>query len=470
MSETARLGLPLLAAAQAQKHITHNEALAVLDMVVQASVLDRDLTVPPGTPAEGDAYIVAAGASGDWSGHDGEIAAFSAGVWMFAVPFTGLLAWLEDEAVQLVWQSGQWRLVSELANLQNVPQIGVNTTADATNRFAVKSNAVLFAALEAGAGGDGDVRFTVNKETAGDTGSLLFQTGWSGRAEVGLTGGEDLSFKVSPDGSAWHTGLQILPANNGRVAVTGSGLYVGDPSFFRNATSDNRPAIEIGAPDGSLVLNVQDGDGRFNMRWNASSGIAPAILKGGDRAWELDMDSGFSGFGLSVRESNAEPTAENDPVVWDTIFAVGRNGIQHMGSNVLTEAGNGGAAGRLGGQVVTVAYERSGGTVVGNRFALGNGATLNDGFAVPFDAKLLAATIVLSGGSAGVLTVNAWHNGAENSSYQLSADYQGAAVTSVQDYQSSPLQLLAGDTLNWRVAATAGGDMQAIVTAFVVFD
>ena len=42
-TETAHLGLPYLAAAQAQKHVTHNEALRLLDNVIQLSVLDRSL-------------------------------------------------------------------------------------------------------------------------------------------------------------------------------------------------------------------------------------------------------------------------------------------------------------------------------------------------------------------------------------------------------------------------------------------
>ena len=77
MSEsTTILNLPYLAAAQAQKHVTHNEALRTLDAIVQISVLDRDISSPPGSPAEGDRYIVAANPTGAWSGKTGAIAAF----------------------------------------------------------------------------------------------------------------------------------------------------------------------------------------------------------------------------------------------------------------------------------------------------------------------------------------------------------------------------------------------------------
>jgi hypothetical protein len=51
---TIHLLLPYILAAQAQKHVTHNEALRILDGLVQLSVLDRDLTAPPAGPADGD--------------------------------------------------------------------------------------------------------------------------------------------------------------------------------------------------------------------------------------------------------------------------------------------------------------------------------------------------------------------------------------------------------------------------------
>ena len=51
---TTHLLLPYILTAQAQKHVTHNEALRLLDGLVQLSVLDRNLNSPPGSPADGD--------------------------------------------------------------------------------------------------------------------------------------------------------------------------------------------------------------------------------------------------------------------------------------------------------------------------------------------------------------------------------------------------------------------------------
>ena len=103
--------LPYILAAQAQKHVTHNEALRLLDAVVQLSVLDRDLTAPPASPADGDRYIVASGATGLWAGWDMNVTTWVDGVWMRLVPRPGWLAWIADETVAAVWTGMIWKLI-----------------------------------------------------------------------------------------------------------------------------------------------------------------------------------------------------------------------------------------------------------------------------------------------------------------------------------------------------------------------
>jgi hypothetical protein len=86
MSDTTTHLLPYILAAQAQKHVTHNEALRLLDAMVQLSVLDRTRTAPPASPADGDRHIVASGATGLWAGWDLNVAFWVDGVWMRLVP------------------------------------------------------------------------------------------------------------------------------------------------------------------------------------------------------------------------------------------------------------------------------------------------------------------------------------------------------------------------------------------------
>lgn len=111
---TTHLLLPFILAAQAQKHVTHNEALRILDAVVQLSVLDRHLAAPPSAPAEGDRYIVPAGATGAWAGWDFNVAAWLDGAWLRLVPRRGWLAWVEDEALLMVWTGSAWEPFAEV--------------------------------------------------------------------------------------------------------------------------------------------------------------------------------------------------------------------------------------------------------------------------------------------------------------------------------------------------------------------
>ena len=61
------LSLPLLQASQAQKHVTHNEALMQLDLLVQLTVADRTRTAPPPGLVEGQRHIIAAAPTGAWN-------------------------------------------------------------------------------------------------------------------------------------------------------------------------------------------------------------------------------------------------------------------------------------------------------------------------------------------------------------------------------------------------------------------
>lgn len=205
MSDTANLAMPFIEAAQAQKHVTHNEALRVLDAIVMLSVLDRDLTTPPPTPADGDRYLIASSAAGDWSGHDGKIAVWQDGAWTFHPPKEGWLLWIADEDVFLIFNGASWTG----AATQNALLLGVNATADGINRLAVSSSAILL-----NHEGDG-IQVKVNRNSASDTASFLFQTGFSGRAEIGCLGDDDFVFKTSPDGEAFSTGLTLVSAAYG---------------------------------------------------------------------------------------------------------------------------------------------------------------------------------------------------------------------------------------------------------------
>jgi hypothetical protein len=250
VDSTPNLGLPYIMAAQSQKHVTHNEAIRALDAVVQLGVLDRNLGAPPSSPAEGARYIVAASPSGAWSGHAGKVAAYQDGAWMFYTPSEGWIAWVADEDIAVVWTGSAW---GSLATGEgggggdgegDFDTLGINATADSTNRLTVAADATLL-----NHDGDGH-QLKINKAEAGDTASLLYQTGFSGRAELGLAGDDDFHFKVSADGATWKEAI-VIDRASGEVSFPFTSLGEGasgaptDAEYIVKATSAGLSAERV---------------------------------------------------------------------------------------------------------------------------------------------------------------------------------------------------------------------------------
>ncbi|MBN8531516.1 MAG: DUF2793 domain-containing protein, partial [Alphaproteobacteria bacterium] len=111
MATTSNLNLTLVDQSQAQKEVTVNAALSRIDAILNTGAKDKDLTTPPGSPAEGDVYIVDASAAGAWSGKDGQVAYYNSG-WKFIVPKEGLTLWVSDEDAFYVYDGASWQLQS----------------------------------------------------------------------------------------------------------------------------------------------------------------------------------------------------------------------------------------------------------------------------------------------------------------------------------------------------------------------
>lgn len=108
MTQSDRLKFPFLAAAQAQKEVTHNEALALADIAVQAVVQSVAPTTVPASPALGQCWIIGAAPSGAWAGQAGAIAAWTSGGWRFVAPFEGMSAWSIADAVLVRRSTSAW--------------------------------------------------------------------------------------------------------------------------------------------------------------------------------------------------------------------------------------------------------------------------------------------------------------------------------------------------------------------------
>ncbi|MFN3578484.1 MAG: DUF2793 domain-containing protein, partial [Tabrizicola sp.] len=253
--DTTILSLPLILPAQAQKHVTHNEALVKLDLMVQLAVINRTLTTPPALPAIGDRHIVAPGATGPWVGQAGRIAMFTEAGWQFTQPLPGWQAYVMAESQMAYFNGSTWVALSD--GPFSVGQLGVSATPDSTNRLTVSSSATLL--NHAGSGH----QLKLNKAVASDTASLLFQTGFGGRAEMGTTGSDDFSVKVSADGSGWSVAL-VSDAATGEVTLP-------QPLHLGGQASD-----PVAPADGTIWLNTTTGEVRVR-----SAGTTQVVGGGG---------------------------------------------------------------------------------------------------------------------------------------------------------------------------------------------
>ena len=282
MENTTNLKLPLLIPNQSGKEITHNEALVIIDNILQNGVIDKDLTTPPENPNSNDIYIVGKNATGDWADKDKQIAFYDNG-WRFVEPREGFIFWVNDEDKLYTYNGSKWVEAVALSgsgntggtsdvqelndlldveitsagkydilqhdgtdfvntkSLQQLTMLGINATADSNNKLSVKSDYVLFDKST------DNSRVKVNKATSTDTASHLFQTNYGGRAEFGLISNDDFTLKVSSDGETWNNAFVVDKA-------TGNVDFKGE--ITKNGESINNGTSSGGMPMITTTENV----------------------------------------------------------------------------------------------------------------------------------------------------------------------------------------------------------------------
>ena len=285
---TNRVKLPYILQSQSQKEVTHNSGLDLIDALLQAAMVSVGVNTPPASPVAGDSYILGSTPTGAWAGQAKALAFYTTG-WNFIAPWEGLTVWANDVNTLYTYDGTNWILTINPTSFQNLSMLGVNTTADATNKLAVASAAILLNHI------GGDMQVKINKNAAGNKASFLFQNGFSGRAEFGLLGDDNFTLKVSPDGSTFYDSLKML-AGSGRTALkaNGSGLSAAG-STQGTATAITKQTNEfttVGSGQGAILPSPEQGE--FIFVANAGANALSVYPASGHSINALAANASFS--------------------------------------------------------------------------------------------------------------------------------------------------------------------------------
>ena len=217
MSTSFHLGLPFLEAAQAQKHVTVNEALRRLDALLHLSIAARDLAVPPEEAEEGARYIVGAEAEGAWAGHEGKLAALIDGAWVFFAPRAGWQAFDEAAGAMLVHDGTRW------------------SPAGASGLTGASGAATALTLIE----GEHELTAGAISETAFTIPDRAIVLGVTGRVIEAITGATSWSLGVAEDPARYGNGIgAMLDATVIGVSGTPCAYYGATPLRLTSAGGD----------------------------------------------------------------------------------------------------------------------------------------------------------------------------------------------------------------------------------------
>jgi hypothetical protein len=239
---TPRLSLPYVAAGQAQKHITVNEAFARLDGLVQLAAESRALAAQPASPADGALHILPAAATGAfWSGKAaGLLVRFEAGAWEALTPAAGWLAWIKDEGQAVVFDGAVWTPLA--ATFEGVT--AARSPFGANTRFEIIEQEVTLS-------GAATVTTVVIPNRA-----IVHAV--STRTSVAVTGASSYSCGVAGDVGKFGSGLGVAK-NASNIGVIGPTAYYADTPVVITAAGGGftggkvRVAIHVMRFDGAAV-------------------------------------------------------------------------------------------------------------------------------------------------------------------------------------------------------------------------
>lgn len=249
--KSSRLSLPYIQPSQAQKHVTHNQALRQLDILVQMVAISDSQKSAPISAAEGDCFIIPKRASGVWSGRSNSIALWQDDAWAFLAPQAGWRVFVLSNRVLQVFDGTGWQAISGSGHGSGdvrFESLSIGADTSDQQKLAVKTETALWTAIPQSEDGSGSLLHILSKESTKKDAGFIFQSDGQTRALAGLLGTDDFRITTTLDNITFRDGLRI-DAATGCVSLPNLPRFHAHTNYHNDAPPDQWMKIGINVAD-----------------------------------------------------------------------------------------------------------------------------------------------------------------------------------------------------------------------------
>ena len=244
---SSRLSLPYIQPSQAQKHVTHNQALRQLDILVQMTAISDNQNSAPLSAAEGDCFLIPQGASGAWAGHNDNIALWQDGNWTYLTPQPGWRIFILSSRVLRVFDGTDWQAISGSAHGSgdvSFESLSIGAETSDQQKLAVKTETALWTATPQSEDGSGSLLHILSKQSTEKDAGFIFQSDGQTRALAGLLGTDDFRITTTKDNITFQDGLRV-DAATGCVSLPNLPRFHAYTNYHNDAPADQWIKIGI---------------------------------------------------------------------------------------------------------------------------------------------------------------------------------------------------------------------------------
>lgn len=300
MTISPKFGITYLEGSQAQKHISANEGFRRVEALTQIVVIDRNLTTPPGSPANLDTYIPAATATGDWTGAENDIAFYDLDEWVIVPPAEGMIAYIDDENQWVYWNGTSW---ADLP-FSSAAFSGARVRLSSAQTIPVNTNTAFVWGTE---DYDTDAYHANVTETATDISFTASDTISSAGSNFGSFSAGDV---IRVQGTTGGT-------NDGTYTIATASASTITTDQTTISTQSAGPSVTV--TTGAHLLIPSDGYYRVTLGWTCATFSTVDSFQ----TWIDKNAAGFSGIAMRYQSTVAVSGGKGEIIVAEDFFSTG---------------------------------------------------------------------------------------------------------------------------------------------------